>query len=300
MLRHNLRDSCEAFLLAALFYSFRVLPIGVASGFGGLIGRAIGPLLPVTRRARRNLDLVYPAMTRPERAAIVRDMWDNLGRMAAEIPHLRKISTPCESHVEFVGSEYVLNRAASGQPTILVGAHIANWELMSVFLSNAGIDLTSIAREMNNDLSQRVIEHYRNMCGGLRIGKGNQGARQAIATLRRGATLGILIDQKFNEGIPVPFLGHEAMTAATPALLALRFGCPIVPVRIERLHNTTFRITCLPPIEPEITADREGDIRALTAQLNGILGGWIRERPAQWFWVHKRWPNTAYRSAQRL
>ena len=33
--------------------------------------------------------------------------------------------------------------------------------------------------------------------------------RRAVAALRRGAHLTILVDQKLNEGIPVPFFGRR-------------------------------------------------------------------------------------------
>ena len=300
MLKRNLLYPCEAFLLAAFFFAFRILPVGVASSVGGLLGRSVGPWLAVTRRARRNLLLVYPQATKSERTAIVREMWDNLGRTAAEVPHLRRMSQPDGPHVEFVGAAPILALAAKGEPVIMVGAHLANWELLSVFLSRAGFDLTSIARQMKNKRSQAVIESYRNQCGGVRIGKGRRAAQEAIGVLRRGGTLGILFDQKFNQGIPVPFLGHDAMTADAPAHLSLRFGCPIVPVRIERIRGAKFRITCLPPIELRNTGDRRADTNAITAHLNELLGGWIRDRPSQWFWVHKRWPDAAYRPAEAL
>jgi KDO2-lipid IV(A) lauroyltransferase len=39
------------------------------------------------------------------------------------------------------------------------------------------------------------------------------------------------------------------------------------------------------------TGDRNEDIAVLLRQMNEMLEGWIRERPEQWFWVHKRWPD---------
>ena len=47
--------------------------------------------------------------------------------------------------------------------------------------------------------------------------KGPQGARRAITALRQGRRLGMLIDQKMNDGIAVPFFGRDAMTAPAPA-----------------------------------------------------------------------------------
>src|SRR3546814_10706605 len=76
--------------------------------------------------------------------------------------------------------------------------------------------------------------------GGL-IRKGAEGGRRALAALKAGRSLGILVDQKMNEGIEASFFGHPAMTTPAFAQLALRLGLPVVPIRFERLHGTQFR-----------------------------------------------------------
>ncbi len=62
------------------------------------------------------------------------------------------------------------------------------------------------------------------VAGGVRASKGLPGAKAALDALRRGRGLGLLCDQKMNEGVSVPFFGIEAMTPAAPAQLALRLG----------------------------------------------------------------------------
>ncbi len=71
--------------------------------------------------------------------------------------------------------------------------------------------------------------------------KGSRGARDAFAHIARGGSLGLLIDQKMNDGIAAPFFGRPAMTAPRrPPQLALRFGLPLVPIRVERLEPARF------------------------------------------------------------
>jgi KDO2-lipid IV(A) lauroyltransferase len=81
------------------------------------------------------------------------------------------------------------------------------------------------------------------------------------------------------------------MTAPAPALLALRFGCTVLPARVERLHGARFRLTLYPPLDLPRSGDRDTDVAALMTAINATLEGWIRERPEQWFWVHSRWPD---------
>src|SRR3546814_14286459 len=81
------------------------------------------------------------------------------------------------------------------------------------------------------------------------------------------------------------------MTLFRSADLALRFRCPVIPVRVESLSGVRFRITVDPPMTLPDTGDRQTDIRLLLTRMNAMLEGWIRERPEQWFWVHRRWPD---------
>src|SRR5437667_11004945 len=77
---------------AALFFAaMRALPLSAASAVGGALGRLIGPRLGVSARARNNLRAALPELSPPQVEAIVSGMWDNLGRVAAEYPHLRRI-----------------------------------------------------------------------------------------------------------------------------------------------------------------------------------------------------------------
>lgn len=273
-----------------------LLPVDAASNLGGFLGRAIGPRLPVSNRARRNLRLALPGIPEAEIRRIVRGMWDNLGRVIAEYPHLREIAAPESGRLDLAEMGPVQALRDGGGAAILAGAHLANWEVMPVAAARHGLDLTAIVREPNNPFVRPLIERLRGVAGGRRAPKGALGARQALAVLGRGGVLGLLYDQKMNDGIAVPLFGVEAMTAAAPAQLALRFGCPLVPVRVERTGPGRFRASAHAPLELPDSGDRRADTAAVMAELNRILEGWIRARPEQWLWLHRRWPEAAYRA----
>jgi KDO2-lipid IV(A) lauroyltransferase len=100
----------------------------------------------------------------------------------------------------------------------------------------------------------------------------------------------MLTDQKLNDGISVPLLGHDAMTAPAAARLALKDDLPLIPLQIVRHPGVRFTITIHPPLDVPRTGDRATDIEALTAAMNETLGRFILERPDQWLWLHRRWP----------
>ena len=172
---------------------------------------------------------------------------------------------------------------------ILFSGHLANWEISPLAAGQYGIDGGLVYRTSSNPFVDRMILKCRGWPGEV-IPKEAVG-RRAVSALRRGAHLLILADQKLNEGIPVPFFGRPAMTAPTVALLGLRFDCDVLPARVERLNGARFRLTIEPPLQLPNTGNRAADVATLTASVNETFERWIRERPEQWFWVHRRWPD---------
>ena len=276
---------------AFLFYwGFRLLPFVVASAIGGWVGRNIGPKLSVTKRAHRNITRVFPDKPDVEVDRLIVGMWDNLGRLAGEYPHLGRIDVyDPKGPVEVVGREYVEQLRDDDGPGIFVSAHIGNWELVPLSGSQLGLPIDRVYRAANNRLVEWLYRQGRAATEGALIPKGPAGARMLLKSLKSGQHLGVLMDQKMNDGIAVPFFGRDAMTAPAIAELALRFECPVVPVHIERLGGAKFRIILEPPLDIEISGDRQKDVFALMVQINSRIEDWVRARPEQWLWLHNRW-----------
>jgi KDO2-lipid IV(A) lauroyltransferase len=292
-LRHYLLYPVEAVVIHALYHLVALLPVDWASAFGGWLGRSLGPHLPFSRRAQVNLRRALPELSDSRHREILRGMWDNLGRVMAEHPHLDRLwDDPVQRRIEVVGVEH-LPHPVEGQPRphLMFSGHLANWELLPIGASRHGLTLTSIYRKPNNPLIQELMTAGRRAGRGRLVPKGRDGARAIVAALAEGGTVAMLVDQKMNDGISIPFFGRMAMTAPAVAQLALKFRCPLLPTRTERLAGTRFRLTILPPLTVPDTGNREADIRTLMTTINALLESWIRERPDQWLWLHKRWPD---------
>ena len=278
-----------AFLIYGLF---RLLPVDAASALGARLLGAVGPLLRADRIARRNLDRAFPERSDAERAAIRRDVWDNLGRALGEWPHLNRLyRANFGGRVEIVGGDILDRARAAGGPVIVITGHHGNWELVGAACAARGMKLTVIYRPAENPpVNWLVLFARRHFTGGL-LPKGKDAAAGALALLKRGGYLGVLIDQKLNEGVAVPFLGHDAMTSPVAARLALAFRCPVIPVRAERIAGARYRVTVEQPLDLPATGDRKRDQAELMLAMNQTLERWVRARPEQWFWVHRRWPD---------
>jgi KDO2-lipid IV(A) lauroyltransferase len=281
----------EGWGAALCFGVFGLLPLDWASAIGGAMARAIGPRLGISKRARLNIGRALPGLSEAEIAEIIAGMWDNLGRVTAEYPHLHEIRVfEPGGRVETHGFEHMDRAVAAGRRMIIFSGHIANWEIGMLAAVQYGAEVAQIYRAANNPLIDRMIIRFRSI-GGELIPKGTVAARRAIAVLRRGAHLTMLADQKMNDGIPVPFFGRPAMTTSALAVLALRFDCDVLPARVERLGRARFRLTVFPPLTLPRSGNHHADVATLMAQVNQILEDWIRDRPEQWFWLHRRWPD---------
>jgi len=288
--RHIL-DPLTAGLAALVYHGVRLLPVDAASALGGRLARLIGPLLPLQRVARENLTAAFPEKTEAEIANILSGMWDNLGRTFFEMPHI--VHMVEQDRVDIVGMEHVEALRDDGLPGLFWSAHTGNWELVSVSARVAGMPLHRIYRRANNPRIEGLFRESREFIEGELLPKGAAGAKRAMVLLKKGGHLAMMLDQKMNDGIAVPFFGRDAMTAPALAAFALRYGCPIVPTRAIRTGGAHFRIEFYPPYTVEDTGDRAADERAAMLRVNRTLETWIREYPEQWLWVHRRWPKTA-------
>ena len=263
-----------------------------ASAVGGWIARTLGPRLGITRRARRNLARAMPELDRAAQDRVMAEMWDNLGRVVGEFPQLKTMDayTPGAA-IEATGMEHVDAAIARGKPVILYSGHFGNWEVAALAASLYGLKLAAIYRAANNPLVDRMMIQLRRDLGADPIPKGAQGARKILGAIKAGQSLCMLVDQKMNDGIAVPFFGRDAMTAPAIAELALRYDCTVLPARIERLPGSRFQVTVFPPHDLPATGDKAADVLALMTAINRMVERWIRARPGHWFWLHRRWPD---------
>ncbi len=288
------RELLEAAALRTTLLLLRRLGPRRASDLGGRLARLIGPWLPVSRVADANLARALPGLDAGARVQVIRGVWDNLGRTVAELPHLASFERTTKGPgFEIAGEHHFAALRDSGRPAIFISGHFGNWELVLPLAAWLGMPVSGIYRAASNRRVDAAIQSLRQTALGPRAAmfpKGREGAIAALRHLSAGGSLGLLADQKMNDGIPVPFFGRDAMTTPGPAQFALRFGLPILPVHTIRLGPARIRIIIDPPIMLSPTGDTRADVRAAMGKINAIIERWVRENPASWLWLHRRWP----------
>jgi KDO2-lipid IV(A) lauroyltransferase len=289
-LSQKLRYGAEAALFLAFMGFFRLIGVDAASAVGGFIGREIFARTGVTKRARDNLIAAFPEKSEGEREAIIRTMWDNLGRTVAEYAHLDKFDLSGPDPRIRVNNLEEIDKIR-GKGVLIVSGHFANWEIMPISASRYGIDGAIVYRPPNNPYVDRYISRARSHKGYAEQISKHQGTRRIFTLLRGNKAILLLADQKTNEGIPVPFFGRDAMTTPAPAALALKLKVPMIFASNKRLGGARFAVTVYPPLDFTRSGDDDADMRAMTAAINLRLEEMVRADPGQWLWIHRRWPS---------
>lgn len=290
----------EAAAARAALRVLRALGPARASDLAGAVARTVGPLLPPSRIADTNLRLALPELDAAARRRIVRGVWDNLGRTAGEFPHLGRLAVDAASGPGWraEGVEHVEALARAGGPAIFATAHFGNWEMLPPACAHFGAPPSSFYRPADNRAIDALIAELRAEAGGGDVAyfpKGRDGAVQALMHLRRGGFLGVLFDQKMNDGIEARLFGRPAMTAPALARLALRLRCPVIPLYVRREGPARLVVVYEPPLPLPDTDDKAADTLALTQAVNDRLEAWVRADPASWLWLHRRWDKALYR-----
>ena len=290
----DLQWRLEAVAFAGLTGFLRLIGVDGASNLGGWLLRTLGPLTGVHRTVHRNLRIAFPDMDRRTRQALALDAWERTGRTFAETTVLDRISI-ASGRVEVVGMDRLHAIRDSGRPVVFVSGHLACFETMPAAILASGVPCQITYRAANNPYVDAQIRTARARYGvKLFAPKGGDGARELLAGLERGESVALMNDQKFSEGPEVTFFGQPVNAAPGPSRLALRFGTVLQPMSVVRLKGARFRVTAHDPIEITRTGDRAADIARGVQAVTTFVEDRVREHPADWFWVHKRWPAEVY------
>ncbi len=270
----------------------RALSERVALGLGALLGRLAPRLMRRrSRLVRENLRVVRPDWSEAQREALLRANFVELGRCMAEWARLPDLdSRALRERVELEGIEHLQAALSRGRGALVVTAHYGLWELIpaAVRAHFPGLDVAAVGRTLRNPYLFNLIRRRRGAGGGDLL---PQDARAILRALRRGAAIGMLVDQYTSErrtGVLVPFLGLRAWTNAGPATLALRTGAPVLPVHVRRREGTRHVIVFGPEIAAPASGELRADVLELTARINSAMGAFIQADPVPWLWSHRR------------
>jgi KDO2-lipid IV(A) lauroyltransferase len=256
----------------------RPLLLAVARGLASLAW-----LLGVRRRvALDNLALAFPEKPEGERRAIARQVFTGMAEELAE--------ALAGTRRELADEQWLkLAPLLEGRQAVLIAvAHYGSWEVCSEELARRGFRPNVVVKRLRGSLNAAIVERRKE--SGLKLIEGRGVVKESLAALSRGEPVAMMIDQSQpkESAIWVPFFGRPAATNSALSVVARRSGAPVYLALCHRTEGK-LEIVVDGPFPVPDTGSVKGDVAEHTAALQRALEGWIRRRPEQWLWLHRRW-----------
>lgn len=268
-----------------------LLPVDRASAAGRWLGRAIGPIMSKkSQKMRDNLRIAFPDKTDKEISNLVVDIWGNSGSVLAEYPHLNYLSDPANGHLKLEILEPVETYSNPEKPAVFVSAHLSNWEMAASGVSQFGIKFISLYSPLHNAWLDQLLKDSRQALGCELLPR-DVSMRPLVRALGEKRSVAMVVDRRVDEGELVPFFGCGKISSTLPAKLALKYNCPLIPVRTKRISGASFKVIFYPPVVPRNPGESEIDQTIdMMAQVHQYFEQWIREDPGEWFCSKRLWP----------
>jgi KDO2-lipid IV(A) lauroyltransferase len=268
-------------------------PRSVARSIGASIGRLALLLTPrLARVGDLNLRLAFPQKSTAERQRILRKLYRNLGWLLAEFCQMpRYTPATTRNFIRYEGLDHYLTARDEGKGVLILTGHLGAWELSSFYHSLMGYSMSIVIRRLDNPLVDSLVNHIRCLHGNQVLHK-DDFARGLLASMRRGETVGILMDTNMTppQGSFVDFFGQSACTGSGLARIAMKTGARVLPGFLlweEATQQYVLRFGA--PLSLATSGDVEADALANTALFTKVIEDYVRQYPDQWLWVHRRW-----------
>ena len=274
-------------IISSLFIIYKILGLKIASDFSSTLLKNFGPFFRSKKLIQQNILKAFPEINSKDLNKLSKNMWGNYGRILSEYVFLKDFRrSKFDNKLEIIGLDILSKIKKEGKPVIFISGHFNNFELMAMQIEKSGINLAVIYRPLNNKFLNHIMEKIRKkyICKN-QIKKGLAGTRQLLSYFKKNHSIALMIDQRVSQGIKSNFFKHEAYTTTIPAQFVKKFNCNIVPIYIERINKTNFKLTVNKPLE----YSNDKSIEDITLDLNRVIEEMILKNPDQWIWSHNRW-----------
>jgi len=179
---------------------------------------------------------------------------------------------------------------------VVATGHIGLFPVMGVPMVARGLSFAPVARDPHDVRLKKVFDDSRTMLGYTNIPDHPPTTvlKKSLKILRGGGAVMITFDMRPADSgaIEVDFLGRKTPMYSAVVRLAATTGVPIVPGRVLREPDgKSHRVTFYPPIDvPKVASNENSPVTGeILQQLAHWLSGVIREKPEQYWWIHRRW-----------
>jgi KDO2-lipid IV(A) lauroyltransferase len=232
----------------------------------------------------KNFKSVFYQMSSKDVVEKINNVWFNIGWTF--LISIKYLYNPKKIVEKIILNKNFIQQKLSGN-TIIVTAHIGNWELLAQRLVLEGYKIAAIVRPLRNKFVELQVKKLRESLGG-KVFYAHQ-LNEIMKWLKSGGIVYLLPDQHIVEGsVQVDFLGKKAFTTPVVTLLNKRLGSKILPMFCIKINNH-YKVFIEDYYNPFYTENLRKDLEYNTLQINKIIEKYIYKYPDQWMWFHRRW-----------
>jgi KDO2-lipid IV(A) lauroyltransferase len=269
-----------------LFRLFRRLPIGFVSWLGGWICRLTWRnVKEAHKQLHDNLKIIRPDLDEAGRNTAIISYFDNIGRVIAEFSLLGRLKRA--GRLRHTNGESLTRHHAEG-PVILMGLHLANWEVTTLFSEELGVTAYAVNKPPARAAQARIAAKVRENIGLVLLPPGKAGARPMLRVLQSGGVLSIFGDEEQEGRTMAPFFGqpgHLNGNLAIIARLARMTGAKVMIYHGERradgIYGAVFKDPVPLPSQTDPDVPLIDDVMALNAAIEPI----IRAHCDNWYFL---------------
>lgn len=257
--------------------------------------RVLGWLAPRLMRSRAhivrcNLALAFPERSPQDREHWLREHFHLLAQSVVDRGLCWFGSTDAIlDTISISGLEHLDTLLKSQRRIILLAPHFVGLDAAATRLTLFLRESATMYTRQSDEAVDQIVREGRSRFNTVHLVSRHDGVRGLIRQLRNGVPIYYLPDMDWGTtgAAFVPFFGVPAATLLTTAQIAKNFDAAVVPI-ISRLDATTghYHVTVMPPL-----ADFPGEasLEEATARVNHLIEERVREAPAQYYWVHRRY-----------
>jgi KDO2-lipid IV(A) lauroyltransferase len=277
------------FLALNLLRLFSFLPYSIVVPFGYGLGW-LAAHIPNERAhvVKTNLRLCFPSLSESEINALALEHWKLFGRSVIERSRIwLGTGEQIRAMVEIESAIPLGDR----KPRLLINPHFVGLEggfmALSVMAKERGwMGGAGLYQKMKNPFFNQKMIEWRNRFGGKSIERQSR-LRDLIREIQTGNFIFIApdIDLGPRDSVFVPFFGIQTSTITSVSRLAQLSGAEVCLMTTTLNTNRSGYICRISaPLENFPSDDPSND----AAHLNQCIEDLVRERPAEYYWVHKR------------
>ena len=273
-------------LVFVFMWLLRFLPLRAQACAGEGIGALLFWLIPERRKVTRiNLAKCFPDWSADKREALARAHFRAFVRSFLERGILWWSSgEEIRALVRLEGVEHL----ETGKPTIVFAPHFVG---LDATLSRLSLDfpVAMMYARQKDPLFERLLYRGRTRFGG-RMFPRQAGVKEGLRAIADGALYYYLPDLDYgrNRAIFVPFFGVPAATVTGLSYIARSAGAAVVPCVTRMLPGGGYAARLYPAWQGFPGGEDEASVYADTRRMLAFIEERVREMPAQYFWMHKR------------